>query len=99
MVIVYFFGDNLITWRSQKQGVIAHARTEALPFAVCELLWLKITLDDLRIKKDKNEQLICDNRSAINIAKNPIDHDRTKHIEVDKHFIKEKIDAGLITLL
>ena len=37
----------------------------------------------------------CDNKSAINIAHNPIQHDRTKHIEIDKHFIKEKLEEGV----
>lgn len=41
-------------------------------------------------------KLYCDNKSAINIAYNPVQHDRTKHIEVDRHFIKEKLDSGLI---
>nr|KYP63419.1 Copia protein [Cajanus cajan] len=41
-------------------------------------------------------KLYCDNKSAINIAHNPVQHDRTKHIEVDRHFIKEKLDSGLI---
>jgi len=41
-------------------------------------------------------KLYCDNKSAINIAHNPVQHDRTKHVEVDKHFIKEKLDSGII---
>jgi len=41
-------------------------------------------------------KLYCDNKCAISIAHNPVQHDRTKHIEVDRHFIKEKLDSGLI---
>lgn len=41
-------------------------------------------------------RVYCDNKSAINIAHNPVQHDRTKHIEVDRHFIKEKLDGGRI---
>ncbi|RDX81735.1 Protein LNK1, partial [Mucuna pruriens] len=63
---------------------------------ICELLWLKIILEDLKIKWDGPMKLYCDNKSAINIAHNPVQHDRTKHIEVDRHFIKEKLDNGLI---
>ena len=43
-------------------------------------------------------QLLCDNKAAISISENPIQHDRTKHVEVNKHFIKEKLEAGLIEL-
>ena len=41
-------------------------------------------------------KLYCDNKSVINIAYNPMQHDRTKHIEVDQHFIKEKLDSRMI---
>ena len=44
-------------------------------------------------------KLYCDNKSAISIAHNPVQHDRTKHIEIDRHFIKEKLDNGLICTL
>ena len=50
---------------------------------VCELLWLKIVLEDLKIKGDGPMKLYCDNKSAISIAHNPMQHDRTKDIEVD----------------
>ena len=43
-------------------------------------------------------KLYCDNKSAINIAHNPIQHDRTKHIEVDRHFIKEKLEEGVVCM-
>lgn len=59
---------------------------------ICELLWLELILEDLRIKCDKPTRLYYDSKFAISIAHNPIQHDRTKHIKVDKHFIKEKLD-------
>jgi len=43
-------------------------------------------------------KLYCDNKAAISIAHNPVQHDRTKHVEIDRHFIKEKIEAGAICL-
>lgn len=67
-----------------------------MAMGVCELLWLKIILDDLKIRWEGPMRLYCDNKSAIIIAHNPVQHDRTKHIEVDRHFIKEKLDSGLI---
>ena len=95
-----FLGGNLVTWRSKKQNVVARSSAEAefrtMAQGVCELLWLKIVLEDLKIKWDGPMRLYCDNKSTINIAHNPVQHDRTKHIEIDRHFIKEKLDSGLI---
>lgn len=95
-----FLGGNLITWRSKKQSVVSRSSAEsefrAMALGVCELLWLRLLLGDLGIKLEKSMRLFCDNKSAISIAHNPVQHDRTKHIEVDRHFIKEKLDSGLI---
>lgn len=65
---------------------------------ICELLWLKVILEDLNIKSDEPMRLYCDNKSDISIAHNPVKHDRTNHIKVDRHFIKEKLDSGLICI-
>ncbi|WVZ24536.1 hypothetical protein V8G54_003080 [Vigna mungo] len=95
-----FLGGNLVTWKSKKQSVVARSSAEAefraMAHGICELLWLKIILEDLRIKWDEPMRLYCDNKSAISIAHNPVQHDRNKHIEVDRHFIKEKLDSGMI---
>ena len=95
-----FLGGNLVTWRSKKQNVVARSSAEAefraMAQGVCELLWLKIILRDMRIKLEGPMRLYCDNKSAISIAHNPVQHDRTKHIEIDRHFIKEKLESGLI---
>ena len=95
-----FLGGNLVTWRCKKQNVVVRLSTKsefkAITQGLCELLWLKIILDDLRIKWDDSMKLNCDNKSAINITHNPIQHDRTKHIEVDRHFIKEKWEEGVM---
>jgi ATP sulfurylase len=64
---------------------------------VCELLWVRNVLLDLGFKPIEAMNLYCDNTSAIAIAHNPIQHDRTKHVEIDRHFIKEKLEAGLIS--
>jgi len=89
-----------VTWKSKKQNVVvrssAEAEFRAMAQGICELLWLKIILEDLRIKLDEPMKLYCDNKSAISIGHNPVQHDRTKHIEVDRHFIKEKLDSGLV---
>ena len=96
-----FLGGNLVTWKSKKQNVVARSSAKAefrdMAQGICEMLWLKIILDDLKIKYNVPMKLFCDNKSAICIAHNPVQHDRTKHVEIDRHFIKEKLDSGLIT--
>jgi len=82
-----FLDDNLVTWWSKKQNVVARSSAEAefrtMAQGVCELLWMKIILDDLKIKYEAPTGLACGNKSAINIANNPVQHDRTKHVEID----------------
>ncbi|RDY05890.1 Copia protein, partial [Mucuna pruriens] len=58
--------------------------------------WHKIILDDLKVKYEGPIKLFCDNNSTVSIAHNLVQHDKTKHIEIDRHFIKEKLDSGLI---
>ena len=74
-----------MTWRSKKQNVVARSSAEfrAMAHGICELLWLKIIMEDMGIKWEGSMKLYCDNKSAINIAHNPVQHDRTKHVEVD----------------
>ena len=98
-----FLGGNLVTWRSKKQNVVerssAKAEFRSMVLEIHELLWLKIILEDLKIKWEAPIRLYCDNKSAINIAHHPVQHNRTKHVEVDGHFIKEKLDNGLVCIL
>ena len=63
-----------------------------MALSLCELLWLRIVLVDLKIVVNEPIRLFCDNQSIINIAHNPVQFDRTKHIEIDRHFIKEKLE-------
>ena len=76
----------------------ADSKFRAIAQGLCELLWLKIILDDLRIKWGGPMKFYCDNKSAINIAHNPIQHDGTKHIKIDRHFIKEKLEEGVVCM-
>ena len=82
-----FLGGNLATWRSKKQNVVARSSAEAecraMALRVCGLLWLKIMLEDLKIKWDDPMRLYCDNESTISIAYNPMQYNRTNNIKVD----------------
>jgi hypothetical protein len=98
-----FVEGNLVTWRSKKQKVVARSSAEAefrgLAKGICELLWVRRVLQELGLDHQEPMQLYCDNKSAIEIARNPIHHDRTKHVEIDRHFIKEKLDSKIIDLV
>jgi len=97
----YVWG-NLVTWRSKKQAVVARSSAEAefraLAHGICEGIWLKRLLEELKVRIDGPIEMLCDNQSAIAIAKNPVHHDRTKHVEIDRHFISEKIESQAISL-
>ena len=88
--------------KSKKQDVVARssvqAKYRAMTLATCELIWQRHLLQELRFGNDGQMNLICDNQGALHIASNPVFHERTKHIEVDYHFIREKIASGCMTI-
>ena len=94
-------GNNLVSWMSKKQNFIPLSTAEAKYIAIgsyyTQLLWMQKLLHDYDICQ---EHLIsyCDNTSAINLSKNPIQHSRTKHIEIQHHFIRELVEDRMHTL-
>ncbi|RVW26217.1 Retrovirus-related Pol polyprotein from transposon RE1 [Vitis vinifera] len=97
-----FVGGNLVTWKSKKQNVVARSSVEAefrgMTLGLCEALWLRLLLQDLGYLSRQPIRLFCDNKATCNIAHNPVQHDRTKHVEVDRFFIKEKLDDKIVEL-
>jgi hypothetical protein len=95
-----FVGGNLVTWRSKKQKVVALSSAEAefrgMAKGLCELLWLKRLLTEIGFAPTSEMNLFCDNKAAIDISHNPIQHDRTKHVEVDRHFIKHNLKTKIV---
>lgn len=80
-------------------GNLIKAEYKVIAQVVCELLWLKKLLEGLRLSEGNKLSLYCDNITAINIAQNPVQHDQTKHIEIDRHFIKEKLTTSILNLV
>jgi hypothetical protein len=76
----------------------AEAEYRATAHDVSEGLWLRRLLLELGLFEDKLIMLYCDNKATINIANNSIQHDRTKHVEIDRHFIKDKLDEGIMCM-
>ena len=76
----------------------AEAEFRAMAHGICEGIWLQRLLSELKVPMVTPMELLCDNQATISIAKNPVHHDRTKHVEIDRHFIKEKIEAGSVKL-
>ena len=90
-----FLGDNLVSWSSRKQHVVARSSTEseyrALAAGAAELSWLRSLLRELQLPLTSTPILWCDNQSAGSLASNPVFHARTKHIEIDVHFVRDKV--------
>ena len=64
-----------------------------------EGLWLKRILEEIQVPRESPIKLYCDNKAALNIAQNPVQHERIKHVEVDRHFIKENVENENICLI
>ena len=99
---MFSLGSGAISWSSKKQPTVALSSTEAeyrgAAVAACEAVWLKRILKDMDVPIMDPIRIFCDNMSNIYLARNPVFHARTKHIEVHYHFIRERVQAGEIDL-
>lgn len=95
-----FLGPSLISWRSKRQKTVSLSSVEAeyraMTRACCELTWLRYLLRDLGVLHQELALLHCDNKAALHIAANLVFHERTRHTEMDCHYIRDKIQDGSI---
>ncbi|KAK9048824.1 hypothetical protein SSX86_032209 [Deinandra increscens subsp. villosa] len=98
-----FMGDNLISWSSKRQPTISRSSAEAeyrgVANAVAESTWIRNLLSELQVPVSKATIVYCDNVSAVYLSGNPVQHQRTKHVEMDIHFVREKVQLGHIRVL
>jgi len=98
-----FLGDNLIFWSSKRQSTISRSSAEAeyraVDNAVAEATWLRQLLLELHTPLRRATLVYCDNISAVYMSSNPVQHQRTKHIEIDLHFVRERVALGHVKVL
>ena len=91
---VVFLGSNLISWSARKQPTVSRSSTKAeykaLANGAAEVAWVQSVLRELGVPQPRPPILWCDNLGATYLTTNPVFHARTKHIEVDFHFVREK---------
>jgi len=97
-----FLGDNLISWSSKRQPVVSRSSAEAEYRAVAngmaEASWLRQLLE-LHQPLRRSTLVYCDNVSAVYLSTNPVQHQRTKHVEIDLHFVRERVAIGDVRVL
>lgn len=100
---IFLMSEGSISWLSQRQPTVALSTAEAEYIALCsvtqETVWLQKLMEDLIIKSEPKPMIIYeDNQGAIAMAKNPVGHKRTKHIDIKFHFVREKVQEGALLL-
>jgi hypothetical protein len=99
---VFFLGQSPVSWQSQKQRVVALSSCEAEYIAgataACQAVWLSRLLTDLLNTKVIVPLLYIDSKSALALAKNPMLHDRSKHIDIRFHYIRDCINNGILEI-
>lgn len=98
-----YFGPNLISWATKKQspvsGSSAEAEYRAIAHTAADIQWLMYLFRELNLPLEEPPILHCDNVSATYLASNPVMHARTTHIEIDYHFLRERVIRGSLHIV
>jgi hypothetical protein len=98
----FILGTGVVSWNSKKQATVALSSTEAEYVAAtatsCQAVWLRRILSDLGEEQFEPTEIYCDSRSAVILARNPVYHGRSKHIEIKHHYIRELLEKGEVRL-
>ena len=98
-----FLGTNLISWSSKRQNVVSRSSAEAeyqnVANGVAEACWLRQLLQELHALLTKSTLVYCDNVNAVYLTTNPIQYQRMKHVEIDLHFVRERVAIGDVRVL
>ncbi|XP_051139087.1 uncharacterized mitochondrial protein AtMg00810-like [Andrographis paniculata] len=98
----FFLRSSLVSWRNKKQTLVSRPSVEseyrAVADSTSELLWLRQLLSNLRVPQPSSTSLHYDSTSAIQISHNDVFHERTKHIEIDYHFVRQHVRASTVHL-
>lgn len=98
-----YLGSNLVSWSSKRQQTVSRSSAEAeykgVANTVAELCWIRNLLLELGCPISKTSVVYCDNISSVYLASNPVKHQRTKHVEIDIHFVREKVSMGQVKVL
>ena len=99
---IFFMGGLPITWNSVKQRVVALSTCDAeyivVSSAACQSFWILRLIKELVSVKENLVKILVDNKSALELTRNPVHHSRSKHIDTRHHFIRDCIEEGLIKL-
>jgi histone deacetylase 1/2 len=97
-----YLGSNLISWSARKQATVSRSSTEAeykaVANATAEVMWIQTLMKEIGLKCPSTARLWCDNIGAKYLSANPVFHARTKHIEVDYHFVRERVASNLLQI-